>query len=128
MKKLILLVIILISTISISAKTLYYKSSALAIDIVDGKGYNPYVEHVIDIAIDFDTNKITIYNKDVQVLHIKEICGTKYSDFTVIECMTTDNLYRQCVVSMFSYNNGNLYIKLEYDYIIYKYKIKRYDI
>ena len=127
MKKLILLVIILITTLSANAETYFYKTSALAIDILDGKGYNSWKPCEVDITIDFDAQQVVIYSKETQVLDIEYSSTTEYKDYSVIGCIVNDTNYATCYLKIFVYNNGDIYFKMIYPYIVYKYKVKRYD-
>jgi len=127
MKKLILLVIILISTISIKAEKFYYKTSVIAIDNLDGYGYGKWKPCEVNITIDFDNERIVIYSDEVQIMDIESIYNTKYPGYTMVICYTNDTQYNNCLLRLFIYDNGDLYIKLEYNNIVYKYKIKRYD-
>jgi len=128
MKKLILLVIILITTLSASAETFYYKTTAIAMDFLDGKGYNPWKPCEVDITIDFDAQQVVIYSKETQVLDIEYSSTTEYKDYSVIGCIVNDTNYDRCYLKIFVYNNGDIYFKMIYPYIVYKYKVKRYDL
>jgi len=127
MKKIILLVIILIRPISISAETFYYKTSAIAIDNLDGHGYGKWKPCEVNLIIDFDSEQIIIYSEEVQIMDIESTYNIEYPGYTMVGCWTNDTQYNKCLLRLFIYDNGNLYVKLEYNNIIYKYKIKRYD-
>ena len=124
----ILLIIIGLSLSPISAKPFYCKSSLITIDLVDGNGYGKWMECESDIVVDFENRQITIYNTDTQTFNIEYCSLTEYKHYSVIGCFTADNNNKTCILKIFVYNDGNIYVKIEYNHIIYKYKVKRYNL
>jgi len=125
MKKLILLVIILISTISIKAEVFYYTTSAIAIDNLDGNGFGKWKQCNVDITINFETEQIIIYSSEIQIMDIESSYNIEYKDYTMVGLYINDTQYNKCLLKLFIYDSGSLYVKLEYNNIQYKYKINK---
>lgn len=123
MKKVILLLLILI-TVSISAKDIWCKTDALAIKTPD-KAWSDWYPEVMDVVVNFEDQQIIVYSNTVQVLDYIDVIRINYKDYVYLKMSCTDSNYKLCITELYIYKSGNSYLKITYpDYIQYKYRMR----
>ena len=123
MKKLILLLTILISTISINAKTYEYISNAFAVDFLDGNGYGKWIPAEIAVDVSITDGSVIIYSSEVQKFNILEYKSYEFKDYDKLAIIAEDENLISCGLEFFEYDNGYTYLKITYKNIIYKYRL-----
>ena len=124
MKKLILLITILISTISINAKTYEYISNGFAVDFLDGYGYGKWIPAEIGVDINILGGSIVIYSSEIQKFKVIDYKLYSFKTYHKIEMSTEDSNLLSCAIELFEYHNGYTYIKIIYNNVMYKYRLK----
>jgi len=122
LKKMLIIVALLFATLSINAQT-YYKSTDL-LNINYGNGYTGWVNCVISTKIDIDNSQIVIYSSQTQVFNVYNSQEYNYSNYKLIRCWCTDYDKVNCIMDLYFYQSSNWYIKLSYNNIEYKYRLK----
>ena len=121
MKKLLLLALLML-TLSASAESFWFKTESLALK-TPGKEWSQWYPEVMDVVLDFDKQQFVVYSYSEQVLDYVDLTSTKYKDFVLLEARCTDTNYNVCTVQIFVYTSGNVYLKIIYSNIQYKYKL-----
>jgi len=122
MKKLFLLVVILFTTLSLSAEASWAKASSVIFNF--GDGYGKWETCILDIKIDADQKVITIYSKDLQILYLQTANNVYYSDYEVLQCDAIDYDNKICKIYFYHYKDGNVFLELRYIDVFYMYNIK----
>jgi len=122
MKKLLLLVM-LVASISLSAKDIWCKTDALAIK-TPNKEWSGWYPEVMDIVVNFEEQRIIVYSNSEQVLDYIEMTKIEYKDYIYLKMPCNDTNYNLCIAELYIYKGGNSYLKITYsDYIQYKYRM-----
>ena len=122
MKKVLIIFAMIIATLSINAQTYWKKTDRLNIDY--GYGYTGWKYCTVDVKIDIDNSRIVIYSKENQIFDITSSSTYDYTDYRLIRCNANDTHYVNCILDIYIYNSGNWYMKLYYNNIEYKYRLR----
>ena len=121
MKKLIILLAILLSSINASATD--YKAVRLNFRNV-GYQWVGWQQTNIDIAWDYDSRKLVIYSDEVQVIDYWNIKESYSNGVTMYTMNADDTQNHRLILQIYVYNNGGAYIKMLYSNVEYKYELR----
>lgn len=122
MKKLFLFVVILFTTLSLSAESSWAKANLAAFN--SGNGYGEWQTCNLDIKIDTDQKVITIYSESLQVFYLQTSKSAYYLDYEVLQCDAIDYDNKICKVYLYHYKDGSVFLELRYINLFYMYHIK----
>lgn len=125
MKKIILLIIILLSSIGVDAQEKQGKCVAISYSI-ENQSFSDWQDTDIPITIDFSRKKIVIYSKEVQVIDYVGFVPSQNQEYNILSSQATDSKYQTINIQLFSPKKdlGYIVIGIEYSDVKYMYIVK----
>lgn len=127
MKKLILLLIIMLTSLSSFAQTNYYRTTECRYKKTSEK-WGSWAPSKIPVAIDYTIGSVEFFDEQTQSYDLQTIKERKYTNSTIFSCRATDqdnkilNIYFTC------YHNGTFVITLEYNNVQIAYKLEEIEL
>ena len=125
MKKIILLIVILLSCIGVAAQEKQGKCVAVSYSI-ESQAFSDWQDTDIPVTIDFSRKKIVIYSKEVQVIDYVGFVPSQNQEYNILSSQATDAKYQTINIQLFSPKKdlGYIVIGIEYSDIKYMYIVK----
>ena len=125
MKKIILLIVILLSCIRVDAQEKQGKCAAVSYSI-ENQSFSDWQDTDIPVTIDFSRKKIVIYSKEVQVIDYVGFVPSQNQEYNILSSQATDSKYQTINIQLFSPKKdlGYIVIGIEYSDIKYMYIVK----
>ena len=125
MKKIILLIVILLSCIGVDAQEKQGKCVAISYSI-ENQSFSDWQNTDIPITIDFSRKKIVIYSKEVQVIDYVGFVPSQNQEYNILSSQATDSKYQTINIQLFSPKKdlGYIVIGIEYYDVKYIYIVK----
>ena len=125
MKKNILLIVILLSSIGVDAQEKQGKCVAISYSI-ENQSFSDWQDTDIPITIDFSRKKIVIYSKEVQVIDYVGFVPSQNQEYNILSSQATDSKYQTINIQLFSPKKdlGCIVIGIEYSDVKYMYIVK----
>ena len=125
MKKIILLIVILLSCIEVDAQEKQGKCVAISYSI-ENQTFSDWQDTDIPVIIDFLRKKIVIYSKEVQVIDYVGFVPSQNQEYNILSSQATDTKYQTINIQLFSPKKdlGYIVIGIEYSDIKYMYIVK----
>ena len=125
MKKIILLIVILLSCIGVDAQEKQGKCVAVSYSI-ENQAFSDWQDTDIPVTIDFSRKKIVIYSKEVQVIDYVVFVPSQNQEYNILSSQATDTKYQTINIQLFSPKKdlGYIVIGIEYYDIKYMYIVK----
>ena len=125
MKKIILLIVILLSCIEVDAQEKQGKCVAVSYSI-ENQAFSDWQDTDIPVTIDFSRKKIVIYSKEVQVIDYVGFVPSQNQEYNILSSQATDSKYQTINIQLFSPKKdlGYIVIGIEYSDIKYMYIVK----
>ena len=125
MKKIILLIVVLLSYIGVDAQEKQGKCVAISYSI-ENQSFSDWQDTDIPITIDFSRKKIVIYSKEVQVIDYVGFVPSQNQEYNILSSQATDSKYQTINIQLFSPKKdlGYIVIGIEYSDVKYMYIVK----
>ena len=125
MKKIILLIVKLLSCIGVDAQEKQGKCVAVSYSI-ENQAFSDWQDTDIPVTIDFSRKKIVIYSKEVQVIDYVGFVPSQNQEYNILSSQATDTKYQTINILLFSPKKdlGYIVIGIEYSDIKYMYIVK----
>ena len=125
MKKIILLIVILLSCIGVDAQEKQGKCVAISYSI-ENQSFSDWQDTDIPITIDFSRKKIVIYSKEVQMIDYVGFVPSQNQEYNILSSQATDSKYQTINIQLFSPKKdlGYIVIGIEYYDVKYIYIVK----
>ena len=125
MKKIILLIVVLLSYIGVDAQEKQGKCVAVSYSI-ENQSFSDWQDTDIPITIDFSRKKIVIYSKEVQVIDYVGFVPSQNQEYNILSSQATDSKYQTINIQLFSPKKdlGYIVIGIEYSDVKYMYIVK----
>ena len=125
MKKIILLIVVLLSCIGVDAQEKQGKCVAISYSI-ENQSFSDWQNTDIPITIDFSRKKIVIYSKEVQVIDYVGFVPSQNQEYNILSSQATDSKYQTINIQLFSPKKdlGYIVIGIEYYDVKYIYIVK----
>ena len=125
MKKIILLIVILLSCIGVDAQEKQGKCVAISYSI-ENQAFSDWKDTDIPITIDFSRKKIVIYSKEVQMIDYVGFVPSQNQEYNILSSQATDSKYQTINIQLFSPKKdlGYIVIGIEYYDVKYIYIVK----
>lgn len=125
MKKIILLIVILLSCIEANAQEKQGKCVAVSYSI-ENQSFSDWQDTDIPVTIDFSRKKIVIYSKEVQVIDYVGFVPSQNQEYNILSSQATDTKYQTINIQLFSPKKdlGYIVIGIEYADVKYMYIVK----
>lgn len=125
MKKIILLIVILLSCIEVNAQEKQGKCVAVSYSI-ENQSFSDWQDTNIPVTIDFSRKKIVIYSKEVQVIDYVGFVPSQNQEYNILSSQATDTKYQTINIQLFSPKKdlGYIVIGIEYANVKYMYIVK----
>lgn len=125
MKKIILLIVILLSCIGVDAQEKQGKCVAVSYSI-ENQSFSDWQDTDIPVTIDFSRKKIVIYSKEVQVIDYVGFVPSQNQEYNILSSQATDTKYQTINIQLFSPKKdlGYIVIGIEYSDVKYMYIVK----
>lgn len=131
MKKLLLILVCLISFITASSQTQWYNSKSYAYKGVNDYGnwtsWSDWVSCNVNIKFDLSSDLIIIYSNKIQKYRITEFNGTRHESDGGQQAYfkAIDQDYDRCTIRLRIESNGNSQIYVEFANVMWVYNVKR---
>jgi len=114
MKKIIFLLLVVFSTITVSAQELWCRASKVKVANNDLKIVVPWKPVDMPVYIDLLNQRIEIYSQKTQIIDFYDMMETPFSDGLMYSAYGTDTDYRTIYVVIFLFDSGITYLEVNY--------------
>ncbi|MGV8961862.1 MAG: hypothetical protein ACOH2V_00510 [Candidatus Saccharimonadaceae bacterium] len=123
MKKLLLILVFVIVTITTQAAPLWYHITGLSTRDPNGE-WSTWVYTDLSMAINFDTKHIEIYTENIQIFDYSGFVTSSIDKGTMYKSLATDSQFRTVEVYLLIYDSGIVYFKVAYNNLEYVYNVE----
>lgn len=124
MKKIVFIVLFIVSTIVVSAQAEWFTTSHFSVTPVPRVEWSEWTPVEILVSIDIPAKRIVIFSDEQQIIDVQSFVKKTFPNCDAYGSYATDTNYGLIYVSLYFFTTGEVQLEIQYSDVAYKYQFK----